>query len=264
MLLDGRRKERARGEGFFDADIELDDTLDNLDGADNYASWIFGLMEPYIGRQILEVGAGNGTFTEILAERPERRVVATDISRRSIDVLRGRFSQTPNVEIIHGDVDAAGRPETFDTAIVINVLEHIEHDNEALRQLWRSLRPGGRLILWVPAFEALYADFDRKVGHYRRYQLGGLRIQLSAAGFEVLQIHYANAIGAVAWWVLARVLRRTPTRRSSVLLFDRYAVPVVRHLESRHHPPFGQSIFAVAARPAGSIGDTSSVTNIES
>ena len=259
-----RRKARPRPAAFFDADVELDDTLDNLDGADNYASWIYGLMEPYLGREILEVGAGNGTFTEILAARPERRVVATDLSQRSVDVLRRRFARAANVEIIRSDVSANARPGTFDTAVVVNVLEHIEDDNEALRQLSRSLRTGGRLILWVPAFEALYADFDRKVGHFRRYQLAGLKAQLSAAGFEVHQVHYANAIGALAWWAVARVLRRTPTRRSSVVLFDRYVVPVVRYLESKHHPPFGQSIFAVATSQSPSYGVISSPSIIQS
>jgi SAM-dependent methyltransferase len=239
---------------FSDADLELDDALDNLDGADNYASWILGLMEPYLGCEILEVGAGNGTFTELLAKQSDRRVVATDVSQRRVDVLSDRFCRVPNVEIVRGEVGAIARPDTFDAAVLVNVLEHIEDDNDGLRQVWWSLKPGGRLILWVPAYEALYGDFDRKVGHYRRYQLDGLKTKMSAAGFEMVQIHYANAIGAVAWWVLACVLRRTPTRRSSVVFFDRYVVPAVKYLEAKRRPPFGQSIFAVAVRPSQSLG----------
>jgi hypothetical protein len=110
------------------------------------------------------------------------------------------------------------------------------------------LKPGGWLVLWVPAFPVLYAEFDRKVGHFRRYHLPGLTSQLSRAGFTVVKVRYANAIGAVAWLVVARLLRRTPTRRRSVELFDRYGIPVVRWIESRWQPPFGQSIFAVAVR----------------
>jgi hypothetical protein len=88
------------------------------------------------------------------------------------------------------------------------------------------------------------------VGHYRRYKEGTLKAQLTGAGFTVVQVRYANAIGAVAWWAIARVLRRTPTESASVNVFDRYAVPVIKWLESRWPPPFGQSIFAVATRPA--------------
>jgi SAM-dependent methyltransferase len=230
------------------ADAELEDALDNLDGAQNYARWIFSLMEPYLGNDILEVGAGHGTFTDLLARR-QARVVATDLSERCVGVLRERFSAATNVEILQGETGLGTRSGPFDTAILINVLEHIEDDDLALRQLWDSLQPGGRLVLWVPAFQGLYADFERRVGHFRRYQRDGLRCQLSRVGFTVVQIHYANAIGAMIWWVVARQLGATPTRRLSVTAFDRGLIPIIRRLESRRPPPFGQSIFAVAVRP---------------
>jgi SAM-dependent methyltransferase len=238
------------------ADVELEDTLDNLDGAENYARWIFGLLEPFLGEEILEVGAGHGTFTQLLSER-RGRVVATDLSERCVRVLRDRFYSLPNVEVVRGDTRICAGLGPFDTVILINVLEHIEDDDAALRHLWESLKPGGRLALWVPAFPVLYAEFDRKVGHFRRYHLRGLTSQLSSAGFTVVKVRYANAIGAVAWLAVARLLRGTPTRRRSVELFDRYGVPVVRWLESRRPPPFGQSIFAVAVRGERSNGVTS-------
>jgi SAM-dependent methyltransferase len=237
------------------ADSELEDTLDNLDGAQNYARWIFAFLEPYLGWDILEVGAGHGTFTELLARR-DARVVATDLSERCTAVLRQRFSAKSNVEILRGDTSVSARRGPFDTAILINVLEHIEDDDLALQHLRDSLKPGGRLALWVPAFQGLYADFDRRVGHFRRYQRSGLGAQLVRAGFTVVDIRYANAIGAMIWWVVARQLGATPTGRHSVGAFDRYLIPIIRRLESRRPPPFGQSVFAVAARPLESSPHT--------
>jgi SAM-dependent methyltransferase len=258
MQLEAHGSGRPDPATFSAADIELAESLDSLDGADNYAGWIFGMMEPFLGPDVLEVGAGHGTFTQVLAERG-RTVVATDLSERCIGVLQRRFSRVSNVKIVHGDTSMSADLGPFDTAILINVLEHIEDDNAALRHLWKSLKPGGRLVLWVPAFQALYSEFDRKIGHFRRYRLSKLRSQLTNTGFTVAEIHYANAVGAVAWWLVARVLRRTPTRPSSLRVFDRYAVPVVRTLESRVRPPFGQSIFAVGVRPDGT-SVTSSAT----
>jgi SAM-dependent methyltransferase len=249
--MEARSTGRVRPAAFTEADVELDDTLDNLDGAVNYAGWIFELMEPHLGREILEVGAGNGTFTELLARRPGR-VVASDLSMRRVEVMQKRFAGMTNVDVVHGDIAVTARHGNYDSAVLINVLEHIEDDDAALRQLREMLEPGGRLVVWVPAFEGLYSEFDRKVGHFRRYRLAGLQSQLREAGFEIVQIRYANAIGAIAWWLVARVLRRQPTARSSVRLFDRNVVPVVKYLESRRRPPFGQSIFAVAARSADS------------
>jgi SAM-dependent methyltransferase len=236
---------------FSDADVELQETLDNLDDANNYAQWIFTLILPYLGEKVLEVGAGHGTFTEMLA-RGGRTVVASEISGRSAQFLKERFSNSKNVEVVQQDIDATESRGPFDTAILINVLEHIEDDDDALRRLFATLRVGGWLVLWVPAFPALYSEFDRKVGHFRRYTLGGLSAQLQQAGFKVVDIRYANAVGAIAWWVVAHVLRLTPTRRASVQAFDRYVVPAIKRIESKVPPPFGQSIFvAASADPRG-------------
>jgi SAM-dependent methyltransferase len=235
---------------FSAADEELAGTLESLDGAGNYAKWIFKLIEPHLGDQVLEVGAGHGTFTEMLA-RTAKRVVACDLSERCADRLRDRFSGDEHVEVLHGSIDSAAAYGPFDSVVLINVLEHIKDDNGALRDALSHLKPGGRVILWVPAFSFLYSDFDRRIGHHRRYGRTGLRTQLADAGYEVQTVSYVNAVGAVAWLVLARLLRRTPTGSAPVRVFDKYFVPVLRPLEGRWSPPFGQSVVAIAVCPAG-------------
>jgi SAM-dependent methyltransferase len=248
MTWNRRNAQRTAVAEFSAADAELQDALDNLDDAANYAAWIFELIAPHLGGDVLEVGAGHGTFTEILASTVSR-VVTSDVSDRCVGILRDRFAANPSVEVIAGSIDAAAGKGPFDTAIMINVLEHIENDDEALRQLAGVLKPGGRAVLWVPAFSLLYSDFDRKIGHYRRYRRAGLRTQLTRAGYEVRDIRYVNPVGALAWLVIARLLRRVPTGGTPVKVFDRYFVPVLKRLERRWPPPFGQSVFAVAVRP---------------
>lgn len=233
---------------FSAADEELAGTLDNLDGARNYAGWIFELIEPHLGDEVLEVGAGHGTFTEMLA-RKAKRVVACDLSERCADRLRERFSGDEHVEVLHGSIDSAATYGPFDSVVLINVLEHIEDDDGALRDARSLLKRGGRLILWVPAFSFLYSDFDRRIGHHRRYRRTGLRTQLADAGYEVQAVSYVNAVGAVAWLVVARFLRRTPTDGAPVRVFDKYFIPVLKRLERRWCPPFGQSVLAIAVRP---------------
>jgi SAM-dependent methyltransferase len=230
------------------ADAELAETLDNLSGADNYVAWIFEQVQPHLGDAVLEVGAGHGTFTEILSARGAR-VVATDVSRRCADVLRERFAGDERVTVVHGGADAVAGQPPFDSAVLINVLEHIRDDDGALRDLAALLRPGGRLILWVPAFQLLYSDFDRKIGHYRRYRKGELKAQLTRAGYQVAEIRYVNSVGALAWLVVARLMHRAPTGGRSVKIYDSYFVPVLKRLEGRRGAPFGQSVFAVATWP---------------
>jgi len=249
---------RAAPADFGAADAELAEALDNLDAAGNYAAWILGLVEPHLGDEVLEVGAGHGTFTEMLA-RNVKRIVASDLSERCADKLDARFSDEPSVEVLHGGIDAAANHGPFDSAILINVLEHIEDDEGALRELAGLLKPGGRLLLWVPALSYLYSDFDRRIGHHRRYSRTGLRTRLGNAGYAVRDVRYVNAVGAVAWLLLARFLHRTPTEGVPVRIFDRWFVPVLKRVEHKWRPPFGQSIFAVAEWPRNPMASSSGV-----
>lgn len=243
------KSRRTLSVDFSIADAELEETLENLDEAGNYAGWIFDLVEPHLGEKVLEVGAGHGTFTQHIANGAGR-VVVVDPSARCVDVLRARFPSDPKVDVLEGSIDAAIGNGPFDAAVLINVLEHIADDRGALNQLFGLLRPGGRLIIWVPAFSALYSDFDRRVGHHRRYTKSALKTEFARCGFEIEDLRYVNAVGALAWFVMARLLRRTPTVGTKVRVFDRYMVPVLKRVEHRYPMPFGQSLFAVAIRPS--------------
>jgi len=236
---------------FSAADEELATTLDSLDGARNYAEWILELIEPHLGDEVLEVGAGHGTFTEMLA-RKAKRVVACDLSERCADRLRERFSGDEHVEVLHGSIDSADTHGPVDSVVLINVLEHIEDDDGALRDLRSLLKRGGRVVLWVPAFSFLYSDFDRKIGHHRRYTKKALRAQLIRAGYDLPEIRYHNTVGALAWLIVARLLHRDPTGGAPVKVYDSLFVPVLKRLEGTWGAPFGQSVFAVATWPGGS------------
>jgi 2-polyprenyl-3-methyl-5-hydroxy-6-metoxy-1,4-benzoquinol methylase len=247
LRLKGQGRARPAPVDVDDADDELAGTLDNLDDADNYADWIYTMMEPYVGPTVLEVGAGHGTLTERLF--PGRTVTVTDVSPRCVKVLEEKFGAIEQVTVVQGDVDGVTELGRFDSVVLVNVLEHIPDDRRALRVLREALVPGGYLVLYVPAFEELYSDFDRRIGHHRRYRREELEAAVAAAGLEVVDSRYVNLVGAVAWWVLARQLRQTPTKRWSAMTFDRAVVPVISRLERQWPPPFGQSILCAARRP---------------
>jgi len=233
---------------FLAADRVLAQALEQMDGATNYAEWIVALAGPHLGAEILEVGAGHGTLTEGLARYG--RVTATDLSPRCVDALRSRYASWPNVDVLEGDVDTVTAGRSYDSAVLVNVLEHIPDDRAALRTLWAALRPGGTVILYVPAFEALYGNYDRMVGHYRRYRRPALNALVAEAGFDVVESRYVNFVGAFAWWLVVRQLGRFPKGANSIRTYDRVVTPWVRRVESFRRPPFGQSVFCVGRRPA--------------
>ena len=251
LAAGAERRVVAREEGlaeFDEWDSELAETLDSLEGAPNYADWIYSMCAPYLGREVLEVGAGHGDFTGRLVEG--RSVTATDLSKRCVALLEERYGAMADVEIRHADVADLGDEERYDSAVLINVLEHIDDDEAALRGLRDSLRPGGHLLVFAPAFEGLYSEFDRQIGHRRRYRRSQLVEVADRAGFEIVEARYSSSLGAILWWVYARRLRRTPTKPGNVHLYDRLLVPPLRRFESTRPPRFGQSLFLVARRPA--------------
>jgi glycosyltransferase involved in cell wall biosynthesis len=244
--LKPHHREKKRFAEFDTADEHLARTLESLDGAKNYSRWIASMMDPYLGKDVLEIGAGHGTFTELLLEG--RKVTATDSSRRCVELLTKKFENVPDVEVKHCDVSGDGDFGVFDSAVLINVLEHLDDDRTVLTRLRNSLRPGGHLIVFVPAFPMLNSEFDSKIGHRRRYRRQALRQLAEGAGLKPVVSRYVNSVGFFGWW-LAKRLRQTPTYGPLVRAFDRMVVPLLRSLENRWSPPFGQSLFLVAQRP---------------
>ena len=233
---------------FDESELELAGVLDSLQDADNYAEWIYALCEPHLGSEVLEVGAGVGELTERLA--PGRFVTATDLSRRCIGELEERFRGAANVDVEHADIASTlAKQRRFDSVVLVNVLEHIEDDFGALRDLAQLLKPGGRLIVFSPAFQGLYGEFDHKVGHYRRYRRSQLITLADRAGLRLVEARYVNVLGAFIWWLFVRRLGQTRPPGWPVRTWDRFAIPLLQHLEAGRDPAIGQSVVLVAERP---------------
>lgn len=218
------------------------------ENAPNYLGWIAQLIRPHLGESVLEVGAGLGSITDLYADG--RRVTATDVSADCVASMRRRFAGRPNVSVDELDLRAGDdQLGTFDSVVLINVLEHIEDDVAALTVLARKLNPGGRIIVYVPALNGLYGAWDRLVGHFRRYSKWRMRALAAEAGLEVEELRYVNALAIPAWIAFSRTeVKQTQAR--SVSLWDRAGVPLTRALERYVEPPVGLNLLAVL-RSAG-------------
>lgn len=252
--LEGRILKRKLPEsGVPHALADLTEITKPRDGLGHYADWLAGLVTPWLGERVVEIGAGRGNVTERLARRGTGSLVATDASPQAVAVLERRFANTPanhcDVVVDLADVETAAARHPADTYVLMNVLEHLADDVAALRHLRDALATDGRIVLFVPAFEALFSRFDAELGHERRYSRDSLRHVLSDACLAPERLHYVNAAGAPGWYLFARLLGQDPTAGRAARLFDRWLVPLMRRVERRVDPPFGQSLFCVA-RPA--------------
>ncbi len=210
-----------------------------------YRRYQYDLIAPHCGRTILEVGAGLGEFAEQFDDVD--RLVLTDVDPGAVELMARRFAGRPEVQTRTLALGVApGLEEPVDSVVAINVLEHIEDDAGALRSLATAVQPGGSIVLWVPGYQQLYGEFDRKVGHVRRYTPSTLASAVRRAGLDVELVKPVNLLGGIAWWLTVRRGGSTSPDSKLVAVFDRFVVPVTRALERVVRPPFGQSVLCVA------------------
>ena len=215
-----------------------------------YNRWIVDELKPFVGRRVLDVGCGTGNILEFFLDR--ERAIGIDIGREFIDIARDRFGDRPGFSAEVVDIaDPAALEhlgvERIDTIICVNVLEHIEHDGAALRNMNRLLVPGGRVVLFVPALSFLHGTMDEVDGHYRRYTKRTLRAVLTDAGFGVEEAHYMNLPGSIAWFVDGKILRKRFVPASHDGFFQKI-VPRIAAVERKVRPPFGLSLLMVGRR----------------
>ena len=228
-------------------------TLRAMETAPAYARWLAEKIKPHLGARTLEIGAGLGTITRHLVDRA--LLVALEPERLYVERLRNRFAGMPNVEVVHGDAARDEdllplRDRRLDSVVLSNVLEHIPDDVDALRRFARVLRPGGNVVLVVPALAELFGEIDAAVGHHRRYDKRTLEKALTSAGYTVERLEWMNAVGIPGWWLNGRVLRRRQVPRLQLQGYDRLAPALARAEARLGEPPVGMSLFAVAKLPA--------------
>jgi SAM-dependent methyltransferase len=223
---------------------ELTGALDKLAEASNYADWITDLITPHVSGRVLEIGAGIGTISSRLVPHCDHLYVA-EPHPASFVGLTARFASETSVTVSSKEL-----PNLTDLnrMVMVNVLEHISDDAATVDKLHDMLTPGGKLILFVPAFPLLHSRFDDQIGHHRRYRKASLLAVLPGDNWEIDTMRYVNAPGFFLWWLGMRILKLSPADSAMTTIFDRYAVPIIRAIESKMAPPFGQSIFAVARK----------------
>jgi glycosyltransferase involved in cell wall biosynthesis len=223
-------------------------TLRRVSYLTRYNNWLWEQVAPFIGQRVLEVGAGIGTMTRYLLGRD--MVVATDVSPIYLERLKATFEGHPDVVV--KPLDAAAplaeglQAFNLDTILCLNVLEHIEDDEAALKGFAALLAPGGRVVLIIPALKRLYGEIDKAIGHYRRYQKGEIEEKLRRAGFHIEETRFFNTLGIPGWYLNSCLLKRQAVPGFQARLND-LLVPLLR-FESNLALPWGMSLLAVGRK----------------
>jgi SAM-dependent methyltransferase len=221
------------------------EVLEDLSDARAYRRWLADLARPYLGPDPIEIGSGTGDYAlEWLPDVTSFTCTEADQARH--DGLAQRFAGHDVVRVRYLMLGDGDRPQaTHSGAVAFNVFEHIPDDVGAMRALAQHVRPGGAIVLVVPAFPSAMSRFDRAIGHQRRYTTHSLQRAIRRAGLTPEQVRYVNPVGLVSWYVMVKALGRTPKNGLLLRTYDRTVAPLARALD-RFRMPFGQSVFAVA------------------
>lgn len=211
--------------------------LEALAQAPRFNQWMADTLLPYVRGDILEIGAGIGNLTNLLATA--NRYVAVDIDAENLAQLKTRLSHLSNLVVVAGDATNVSHLESFrqqiDTVVCLNVLEHIEADDTALGNMYSCLRSGGRALILVPQGMGAFGTLDEMLNHCRRYSRPELERKMISAGFRVEQVIEFNRITYPGWLLNGRILRRRKLSRAQLRLFD-LLVPLWRRID--HYLPW--------------------------
>lgn len=219
------------------------ENLEVMEEALNYNAFLRKIVtsRARLRDRILDFGAGTGTIARPLA------AAGYDISCIEPDAgLRARLRA--NGLEAHADIDAIP-PNSLDLIYTVNVLEHIPDDFGAVKLLRERLKPGGQLLVYVPAFPILYTSLDQKVGHVRRYRRAELLDLLRRADLDVEDLAYQDSLGFVATLLFKLIGNDSGTiNRKALIFYDRCAFPLSRILDRVCGNWFGKNLLAVASR----------------
>ena len=236
--------------------------LEAMSWAVNYHRWILQVFTPYLGSRLVEVGAGKGSFSELLLERRPHSLSLVEPSAAMYAELVERLKPlSTSTEVVTYQTtfehiaDRIRVTQHPDSIIYVNVLEHIADDQMELTSISRALEKGGRVFIFVPALSWLFGSFDKRIGHYRRYTKSELAAKCASAGLKVILVNYFDFIGVAPWWIKYRLLKSEQLETPAVKFYDAYVVPLAKAIESLVSPPIGKNVILIAEKVITSPGD---------
>jgi SAM-dependent methyltransferase len=206
-----------------------------LQKAPNFVKWMYSEIRPFLQGNILEVGSGIGTYSEILVnDFKNNRVLLSDADSRYVAALEERFKGFRNVSCHKMDLNCAADferiSESVDSAVALNVLEHVGDDIGALNNVWKVLAEGGRFVVLVPAHKFLFNSIDQAEGHYRRYQSNELKQKVFRSRFKLVKMFYFNSLGIIGWYLNGNVMRKKVLSECAMGMYDK-VIPLVQLFE---------------------------------
>ena len=236
---------------------ELDsgmETLEVISGAEKFNRWMFEIIKPYCSGNVLEIGSGIGNISQFFLN-DGFDISLSDLSNDYFKILENKFSGFRNLKGLFC-LDFAEKDlektyphliEQFDTVFALNVLEHVPDHEQAIRNCYKLLKPGGNLVILVPAFQTLFNKFDVALEHQRRYTTITLKKVMIIPGFNLIHSQYFNVAGILGWFVSGKLMRKNIIPGGQMKLYDQL-VPLWKVVDRTLGGLLGLSIIMVVQK----------------
>ncbi|MBF0144038.1 MAG: class I SAM-dependent methyltransferase [Magnetococcales bacterium] len=215
--------------------------------ASRYRSWYLSFLRPW--GATVELGAGLGSNAVDVLPWVDS-LVLVEPAPNLVAGLEERFRGEPRVRIrpLTAEAWVEEAPDaSADCILLVNMLEHVADDRSLVRNLVRVLKPGGCLLVLVPALPWLFSAHDAAVGHYRRYRFGELGSLAREAGLHLRMLRYFDLLGVLSWGII-KLTRSTSINPKGLSWYDRLVIPVCRLVEGLLPPPVGKNLLMVACK----------------
>jgi 2-polyprenyl-3-methyl-5-hydroxy-6-metoxy-1,4-benzoquinol methylase len=225
-------------------------TLDAIEQAPKFNRWMYDSVKPWIGKRVAELGCGRGNLSNFF--RRHETVLLTDYREDYLKPLRERWGQKRNTSFAKLDMTLTEDYRVLtefapDTVVFLNVLEHLEDDRKVLKDLFDHVPSGCRLVVLVPFSMRLYSEFDKELGHFRRYEKGELDSKMREAGFNVEHQFYFNKAGKMAWYLANTLGKRRKLTPTQLRIYN-MLTPAFR-VTDKVMPGTGLSTVVIARKP---------------
>jgi SAM-dependent methyltransferase len=208
-------------------------------------------VAPFLRGDVLEVGAGIGANTRVLRGPGQGRWICLEpdgtLAARIVEAVKAGLIQPPS-EVVQGTLADLDPSAAFDAVLYLDVLEHIEDDRREVARAASVLRPGGALVVLAPAWPWLMSEFDRAIGHYRRYTRDAL-VRLAPPGLVRERVIMLDSLGLLASAANKLLLRRAQPTFANIRFWDRVLVRGSRWTDPVLRYQLGRSLLAVWRRP---------------
>ncbi len=214
-----------------------------FDASNNYRKYQFNSIKDYLGKNVLEVGPGSGTFAKkFLLEHVDKLSLA-EINNTLYQDLRKNFKDNEKVKIVPKKIEDLDGP--FDSICYFDVLEHIKNDDIEILNALKKLKKGGHLIIIVPAFNHLFSFYDTSVGHYRRYEKKFFNDFSKEHNINCIKLFYFDSIGYFFLLINKIINLKNKERIGGGTIIWNLLIPISKLLDKIFFHSFGKSLICV-------------------